>query len=109
MGIGTGTAMLISSAVGVAGSVYAGNKQKDAIEEAENLQAQEAEEAKREEQRIFAQQAEDARNTEAETVQFGIDDEDNEMGTYDDFLTPTNKQSSGVGLGTSKNSSGLGF
>lgn len=107
MGIGTGTAMLISGAVGVAGSVVSGNKQQEAIEEAENEQQRLAEEARVNEQQMLQQQALEAEQSKGATVEFGTQDEDDEMGTYDDFITP--KQSKGVGLGGTSGTSGLGF
>jgi len=103
MGIGVGTAIAVSAGA----SMIQGAQQKSAIEEAEDEQARLEQEAKAQEQRIFAQQAEDAKNTQAETVQFGIDDEDNEFGSYNDFLTPTAPTKSST-LGTIS-SSGLGF
>jgi len=108
MGIGTGTAMLISSAVGVVGSVAAGNKQEQAQQDAEQEQARLQQEALQQEQRLFEQRALDAESQEATMVEFGAPDDDDEAGTYDDFLTPKSN-ASGTGLSTTPNSSGLGF
>jgi len=103
----TAGAILTSAAIGVAGAVYSGNEQKKAQEEAENEQQRLAEEARVNEQQILQQQALEAEQSKGATVEFGTQDEDDEMGTYDDFITP--KQSKGVGLGGTSGTSGLGF
>jgi len=103
MGIGIGTAIAISAGTSMISAGQQRSAQEDAIDEQNRLM----EEARAEEQRIFAQQAEDARNQQAETVQFGIDDDDSTVGSYNDFLTPTTTANSG--LASSKAVSPLGF
>ena len=103
MGIGIGTAIAISAGTSMISAGQQRSAQEDAIDEQNRLM----EEARAEEQRIFAQQAEDAKNQQAETVQFGIDDDDSTVGSYNDFLTPTTTAKSG--LTSSKAVSPLGF
>jgi len=106
--MGTTAAIIAAStaAIGGAASIYGGVKQKSAQEEQEEIQAQAMEDAKAQEQRLFEQQALDAENQGNATVEFGIDDEDDEFGTYDDFLTPTAPSKTGLG-GTSNINAGL--
>ena len=104
--MGTTAAIIAAStaAVGGAASIYGGVKQKSAQEEQADIQAQAAEDAKAQEQRIFEQQAQNAGNQGSATVEFGIDDEDDEFGTYNDFLSPVQ---STTGLGGAKGNTGL--
>ena len=105
MGIGIGTALLVSSAVSVGSSIYAANKQEDAQQAAEAENRRMQMEAQANEQRIF----EDTKGqSESATISFGSQDDD-EMGSYNDFLTPlSTKTASTTGLSTGT-SSGLGF
>ena len=92
--------------VSVAAGAYGASEQKNAQEEQEDIQRQAAEDAKAQEQRLFEQQALDAENQGQATVEFGVDDEDDDsFGTYDDFLTPT--APSKTGLGGTNNQIGL--
>ena len=80
-----------------ASAVYGGVQQKSAQEEQEQLQNQAMEDAKAQELAMFDQQAIDAGNQGSATVEFGVDDEDDSFGTYDDFLTPTAPSKTGLG------------
>ena len=104
--MGTTAAIIAASAaaVNVGASVYGGVKQKDVQEEQEQLQNQAMEDAKAQEQAMFDQQAIDAGNQGNATVEFGVDDEDDEFGTYNDFLSPVQ---STTGLGGAKGNTGL--
>ena len=104
--MGTTAAIIAAStaAIGGAASIYGGVKQKSAQEEQEEIQRQAMEDAKAQEQRIFEQQALDAGNQGSATVEFGVDDEDDEFGTYNDFLSPVQ---STTGLGGAKGNTGL--
>jgi len=105
--MGTTAAIIAASAAAVnaGASIYGGVKQKNAQEEQEDIQRQAMEDAKAQEQRIFEQQALDAETAGQATVEFGIDDEDDGFGTYNDFLTPTTP--SVTGLGGTKGQTGL--
>ena len=106
MGITAAGVAAAAALTSVGASVYGGVKQKSAQEEQEEIQRQAMEDAKAQEQRIFEQQALDAGNQGSATVEFGIDDEDDDsFGTYDDFLTPT--APSKTGLGGTNNQIGL--
>ena len=104
--MGTTAAIIAAStaAVGGAASIYGGVKQKSAQEEQEAIQNQAMEDAKAQEQAMFDQQAIDAGNQGNATVEFGVDDEDDEFGTYNDFLSPVQ---STTGLGGTKGNTGL--
>jgi len=106
--MGTTAAIIAASAAAVSAgaSVYGGVKQKSAQEEQEQLQNQAMEDAKAQELAMFDQQAIDAGNQGSATVEFGVDDEDDSFGTYDDFLTPTTPSKTGLG-GTSNINAGL--
>jgi len=106
-GAAAGWAAAGAMAISAASGLYSASEQKKAQEDAEKEQRRLEQEALDEEQRIFAAQAAEMGNTGAETVQFGVDDGDNQMGSYDDFLTPMSSGTSG--LGTSNQTSGLGF
>ena len=97
--MGTTAAIIAASAAAVSAgaSVYGGVKQKSAQEEQEQLQNQAMEDAKAQELAMFDQQAIDAGNQGSATVEFGVDDEDDSFGTYDDFLTPTTPSKTGLG------------
>ena len=101
-------AMAGAAVVGAGASIYGSAQQKQAIEEQEAIQAQAMEDAKVQEQAMFAQRAIDAENQGNATVEFGAPDDDEEAGTYDDFISPT-AIASNTGLGVGGNSSGLGF
>jgi len=105
--MGTTAAIIAASAAAVnaGASIYGGVKQKEAQEEQEQLQNQAMEDAKAQEQAMFDQQAIDAGNQGNATVEFGVDDEDDEFGTYNDFLSPV--QNSTTGLGGAKGNIGL--
>ena len=96
----TGAALALSAGSSVYGSV----QQKKAVEEQEDIQRQAAEDAKAQELAMFEQQAVDAGNQGNATVEFGVDDEDDEFGTYNDFLSPVQ---STTGLGGAKGNIGL--
>ena len=103
--MGTTAAIVAASAaaVGAGASVYGAVKQKSAAEEQAEIQAQAREDAQKQEQALFEQQALDAESQGKATVEFGIDDEDDDsFGTYDDFLTPTAPSTTGLG-GTNNN------
>ena len=103
MGIGIGTAIAVSAGAGVVKARKQQDAQEDAIAEQQKLEAQ----AREQEQAIFQQQAlEDAQNAEKATAIYGQDDDD-EMGSFSDFITPTT-QSTKTGLATG-GSTGLGF
>ena len=97
MGIGAGTAALIAGGVGLGGSVYAANKQDEARKEAEDAANYARIQAEEEEKRIFeATKPEE----EAAKITFGTGDDD-ELGTYNQFLTkaPNSAPTIGGGLG----------
>ena len=104
--MGTTAAIIAASAAAVnaGASIYGGVKQKEAQEEQEAIQNQAMEDAKAQEQAMFDQQAIDAGNQGSATVEFGVDDEDDEFGTYNDFLSPVQ---STTGLGGAKGNTGL--
>ncbi len=89
----------------VGASAYGASEQKKAQEEQAALQEQARIDAKAQEQALFDQRAIDAENSGEATVEFGIDDEDDGFGTYNDFLTPTTP--SVTGLGGTKGQTGL--
>jgi len=102
----TAAAAWTMAGVSAAGAAYSASEQKDAQEEQEQLQNQAAQDAKEQEQRLFEQRALDAESQGQATVEFGaIDDEEDSFGTYDDFLTPT--QGKSTGLGGTNNQIGL--
>ena len=80
-GITAGTAALISSGIGLAGSVYSASKQRDAEKKAEAARL----EAEREQERMF--EATQPLEEEAK-ITFGVEDDDEELGTYNEFLAP---------------------
>ncbi len=101
LGAAVNTAIVVGAA-SVGASVYGSNQQKEAAEEQAAIQRQAQEDAKAQELAMWEQRALDAENEGQATVEFGVDDEDNETGTYDDFLTPTTIASN-TGLGGAKN------
>ena len=106
MGLSAATIATIGAVTTVGASAYGSVQQKKAVEEQEAIQNQAMEDAKAQEQAMFDQQAIDAGNQGNATVEFGIDDEDDDsFGTYDDFLTPT--APSKTGLGGTNNQIGL--
>ena len=108
MGIGIGTALAVSAAVSAGGAVYSAKQQEDAQDEAKAEQDRLAADARAREQNMLM---EEAQNAEPMPVTFGQDDDD-EIGSYNDFLTPkksNNNSVSGLGFASSNNSSGLGF
>jgi len=94
-----------TAAVSAGAAVYGGVQQSEAADEQEALQNQARADAQAQEDRMFDQQALDAENTGNATAEFGVDDEEDTFGTYDDFLTPT--APSTTGLGGTKANSGL--
>ena len=105
--MGTTAAIIAAGAVSLGSSAYGAVKQKNAAEEQEDIQAKALADAQAQEQRIFEQQALDAENSGDATIEFGaIDDEDDEFGTYDDFLSPVTPSKTGLG-GTSNINAGL--
>ena len=91
-----------AAVVSAAAGVYSASEQKKAAEEQEQLMAQASQDALEQEQRIFEQQAIDAENAGQATVEFGtVVDEEDETGTYDDFLAPVAPSTTGLG-GTNK-------
>jgi len=84
MGIGAGTAALIAGGIGLAGTMYSANQQKEAQEEAQQRADYAAMEAEREQQRIF--EATKPQEEEAK-ISFGTQDDDDELGTYNEFIT----------------------
>ena len=96
-----------AAAASAGAAVYGGVKQKNAAEEQEDIQAQALADAQAQEQRLFEQQALDAESQGQATIEFGaIDDEDDEIGTYNDFLSPITPSKTGLG-GTSNINAGL--
>ena len=104
MGLSAATIATIGAVTTVGASAYGSVQQKKAVEEQEAIQLQAAEDAKAQELAMFDQQAIDAGNQGNATVEFGIDDEDDEFGTYNDFLSPVQ---STTGLGGAKGNTGL--
>jgi len=100
--------MIGSAVVSAGAAVYGTVKQQQAYEEQQDIQAQAKSDAEAQEQAMFKQRAIDAENEGQATVEFGAPDDDEETGTYDDFISPT-AIASNTGLGTSGGSSGLGF
>jgi hypothetical protein len=95
------SAAIFSAILGAGGSMAASSKAASAQREAQRKADYAAEEAKREQQRIF--EATKPEDTGASVV-FGTldDEEDDELGTYNEFITQVPKQDA---LGTT----GLGF
>jgi len=100
MGIGVGTAILIS---GGAGGIQK-RQQDDANEKAQAEQLRLEEQAREQEQQILLEQAE-SENEPA--FEYGTGD-DEELGSYNEFLTPT--KTSGIqGTKPTQSVSTLGF
>ena len=97
----SGAAAIIAGVIGAGASVYSSNKQMEAQEEAQQRADYAAMEAEREQQRIF--EATKPEEEEAK-ISFGTQDDDDELGTYNEFLAP--KSTSKPTLGSN---SSLGF
>ncbi len=104
MGIGVGTAMALSAVTSGASMIMQNEARKDAQGEQDKLE----QEALDKEQAMFDQRAEDAGNREKATVEFGLPDDDDELGSYDDFLTPLQTPNAGLSS-AGKSTSPLGF
>ncbi|RKZ99807.1 MAG: hypothetical protein DRQ42_06945 [Gammaproteobacteria bacterium] len=101
MGIGAAIAIGVSAV----GGAVSRNKQADAQEDARNQQMMLDAQAKQQEKDILAEQA--RQDGEKQTIEFGVqdDDEDEEMGSYNDFIEPKKQ----TALGGTKAPSGLGL
>ena len=85
MGIGAGTAALIGAGLSLGGSIYSANKQKEAQEEAQR-QAELARRQEEERQRAIFEATKPEQDSA--TFDFGIDDEDEELIGYSEFIAP---------------------
>ena len=103
-----GAGIIAASAISVGGSLYSGAKQREAQKDAQKEQDRLAREAAANEQLILAENARVAGEGDA-NIKFGIDDGNEPIGSYDDFLAPTQSTSKTTGLGTSGQTSSLGF
>ncbi|RLC29535.1 MAG: hypothetical protein DRH37_07320 [Deltaproteobacteria bacterium] len=104
MGLATG-AIIASTVVGLAGTVYTQEQQKSAQNKARKAQDKAENEA-----RINEKKIRDA-SAEVKTASFGFGDgDDDEIGSYDDFLAPTQAQvgTAKTGLNAGGSSTGLG-
>ena len=79
-----GAAAIIGAVIGAGGAIYSSNKQSEAQREAERRAEEARLEAEREQERIF--RATKPEEEEAK-ISFGTED-DEEMGTYNEFLAP---------------------
>ncbi len=105
MGIGVGTAIAISAGT----SMVTANKQREAQEDALAEQKKLEANAREQEQMILQQQApQEAQGAEQQTAYFGSQDEE-EMASYNDFITPKTTGATSSGLGGTSGSTGLGF
>ena len=100
-------AAVASVGVSAYGAKESANMQEDAAKEQELLRAQAEEEALR----VENQTLEEIGSDTSATVKFGTpDDEDDEVGTYDDFLTiPAVSSTTGLNTGTTNFSSASGL
>ncbi len=96
-------ASIASTIIGAASSARQGKKQREAARDAEEKQNKMQQEAEQREKDLLLAEAE--RGKELQTAEFGLVS-DEEVGTYDDFLTPVSGGKSG--LNTSPTSA-LGF
>ena len=105
MGIGIGTAIAVSAGISAVGAGITAKKQGDAQEDARAEQQKLDMIAKQQEKDILAEQA--RQEGEKQTIEFGVqdDDEDEEMGSYNDFIEPKKQ----TALGGTKAPSGLGL
>ena len=104
MGIGIGTAIAVSAGISAVGAGVSKKKQSDAQEDARAEQQKLDMIAKQQEKDILAEQA--RQEGEKQTIEFGVqDDEDEEMGSYNDFIEPKKQ----TALGGTKAPSGLGL
>ena len=102
-----GGAAVLAAAIGAGSSYYASEEQRKANDKSEDKADEAQVEALAAEDRIMQDVANQNKNKGA-TVTFGTDD-DEEMGTYDDFMTPITSTSSNAGLGGQTTTSSLGF
>jgi len=104
MGIGIGTAIAVSAGISAVGAGVTAKKQGDAQEDARAEQQRLDMIAKQQEKDILAEQA--RQDSEKQTIEFGVqDDEDEEMGSYNDFIEPKKQ----TALGGTTAPSGLGL
>ena len=104
MGIGIGTAIAVSAGISAVGAGVTAKRQGDAQEDARAEQQKLDAIAKQQEKDILAEQA--RQEGEKQTIEFGVqDDEDEEMGSYNDFIEPKKQ----TALGGTKAPSGLGL
>lgn len=102
--MGIGAALIASAIIGAGSAAYSSSQQKKATKQASD-RAQELEQQRREDEKLIR----DASVTpESATVTFGVEDEDDndELGSFNQFITPKNNQ---AGLGGTPKSTGLGF
>ena len=100
MGIGAAIAIGVSAVGGAVGKKKQSDAQEDARAEQQRLDMI----AKQQEKDILAEQA--RQDGEKQTIEFGVqDDEDEEMGSYNDFIEPKKQ----TALGGTKAPSGLGL
>jgi len=98
--MGIGAAIAVSAGM----SAITAEKQADAQEDARNQQMMLDARDKQQEKDILAEQA--RQEGEKQTIEFGVqDDEDEEMGSYNDFIEPKKQ----TALGGTKAPSGLGL
>lgn len=103
--MGVGVALIAAAVIGAASQQVQARKQRKATREA-SKRAEELETQRRADEkkiRDASKQPDDA----AATATFGGDDEDT-VGSFDEFVSPSASRSSGVGI-TKGTSSGLGF
>ena len=102
---------LATTVLGTGASLYQGAKTKEEQEKAEKEAKRQAnenmEDAKARDKQLMNQAAEDARYAQQSKVTFGVKDDGDEAGSYNDFLAPkTPNAKSALG---GKSTSGLGF
>ena len=105
MGIGIGTALLLSSAIGIGASAIQANKQKKLASERSRKEDELAIKARQDEKLIRDASA----TPETATFEFGGGNKEDTSGTFDDFITPKTNSSLNAGLGGAGSGTGLGF
>ncbi len=96
--------LIASSIIGAGSSMYQGNQQKQAAEDAARKKEEEANRLKAEQDRIARETKPQEESMDSEGIGFGSSEYDT-MGGYDDFITPLD--TSGSSVGTAKGGSGL--
>ncbi len=106
MGVGA----ILGAIVSIGGTAYSSMSQKKAQDEAQRKQQELEDQAREVEQNRLLEEAQ--RNEDAKAkISFGTDDDDDEMGSFSDFLAPKSVGTAGLGgvASTAQQSSGLGF